>query len=73
VSEVLRRVEAGEKMIVTVSGRPVAELRPIPHRRQVLSWDEFWAGQARNQPDPDFAADVRDLVGDETTDDLPWA
>ena len=29
VSAVLRRVEAGEEFIVTVSGRPVAELRPV--------------------------------------------
>lgn len=29
VSSVLRRVEAGEEFIVTVSGRPVAELRPV--------------------------------------------
>lgn len=30
VAEVLRRVEAGETLVVTVSGRPVAELRPVP-------------------------------------------
>lgn len=30
VTEVLRRVEAGETLVVTVSGRPVAELRPVP-------------------------------------------
>lgn len=29
VSAVLRRVEAGEEFVVTVSGRPVAELRPV--------------------------------------------
>jgi prevent-host-death family protein len=32
VSEVLRRVEAGEELVVTVDGRPVAELRPVRQR-----------------------------------------
>lgn len=34
VSSVLRRVEAGEEFIVTVSGRPVAELRPWEAERR---------------------------------------
>ncbi len=34
ISEVLRRVEQGEKFIVTVSGRPVAELRPLDQPRK---------------------------------------
>jgi prevent-host-death family protein len=71
VSEVLRRVERGEQVLVTVSGRPVAELRPVSAGRQ-QSWDEFWAGQESTRHDPRFAADLRTLVGDETTDDLPW-
>ncbi|HYT09124.1 MAG TPA: type II toxin-antitoxin system prevent-host-death family antitoxin [Mycobacteriales bacterium] len=72
VSEVLRRVEAGEELVVTVSGRPVAELRPIGHRRPTMSWDEFWAGQDSARHDPGFADDIRAIVGDETTEDLPW-
>ena len=35
VSEVLRRVEAGESLLVTVAGRPVAELTPTAPRRWV--------------------------------------
>lgn len=35
VGEVLRRVEAGETLTVTVAGRPVAELRPIVRRSWV--------------------------------------
>ena len=31
-AEVLRRVEAGEPLRVTVDRRPVAELRPLPGR-----------------------------------------
>jgi len=35
VGEVLRRVEAGETLTVTVAGRPVAELAPAHRRRWV--------------------------------------
>lgn len=35
VSEVLRRVEAGETLTVTVAGRPVAELSPVRRHRWV--------------------------------------
>lgn len=35
VSEVLRRVEAGETLTVTVAGREVAELSPVRRRRWV--------------------------------------
>jgi len=35
IGEVLRRVEAGENLTVTVAGRPVAELRPTGRRRWV--------------------------------------
>ena len=42
VIAVLRRVEAGERLRVTVSGRPVAELVPVPSRPVSMSWQEFW-------------------------------
>lgn len=35
IGEVLRRVEAGESLIVTVAGRPVAELSPARRHRWV--------------------------------------
>ena len=35
IGEVLRRVEGGESLIVTVAGRPVAELHPASRRRWV--------------------------------------
>lgn len=35
VGEVLRRVEAGETLTVTVAGRPVAELSPAARRRWI--------------------------------------
>jgi prevent-host-death family protein len=36
VSAVLRRVEAGERLRVTVSGRPVAELVPLSRRQRSI-------------------------------------
>lgn len=39
-AEVLRRVEAGERLRVTVDRRPVAELAPLPSR-------DTWVPRAR--------------------------
>lgn len=48
VGAVLRRVEAGETLTVTVSGRPVAELSPTAPRRWVSgeALARVWAGPA---------------------------
>ena len=46
VSEVLRRVEAGETLTVTVAGREVAELSPVRRHRWVSgpALDRVWRG-----------------------------
>lgn len=46
VGDVLRRVEAGETLTVTVAGRAVAELRPTQRRRWVKGRElaEIWHG-----------------------------
>ena len=46
IGAVLRRVEAGETMIVTVSGRQVAELSPARRRRWVSgdALSNVWRG-----------------------------
>lgn len=46
VGEVLRRVEAGEMLTVTVAGRPVAELHPAHRRRWVsgVALAKVWGG-----------------------------
>ena len=41
VSQVLRRVEAGERLRITVSGRPVAALVPLSDRPQEMPWQQF--------------------------------
>ena len=70
VSAVLRRVEAGERLRVTVSGRPVAELVPLTTRPRTISWHEFIAGEDRWRADPGLARELRTLLPD-MTDDAP--
>lgn len=70
VSGVLRRVEAGERLRVTVSGRPVAELGPLPGRAQTISWEVFIAGAEDWRADPGLTKDLAELLPD-TTDELP--
>lgn len=40
-AEVLRRVEQGERLEITVHGHPVAELGPIESRREFVPGDEL--------------------------------
>jgi prevent-host-death family protein len=48
VSDVLRRVEAGETLTVTVSGRPAAQLTPLRPRQWVSGkpLHAIWASPA---------------------------
>lgn len=70
VSAVLRRVEAGEHLRVTVSGRPVAELVPLASRPRSLRWDDFTRQARKWRADPGLAEDLAALLP-ETTDDIP--
>ncbi len=70
-AEVLRRVETGEEITITVNGRPVAELHPVHRRLRWMSRDEFVRRVLPRQADPGLTSELSDLVGDETTDDLP--
>lgn len=69
-ADVLRRVEAGEELTVTVSGRPVARLVPLQRRRPHLTLAEI----RTHQSDPELAVDLHELTGGETIDDIkdPW-
>jgi len=67
---VLRRVRSGERVTVTVNGRPVAELVPLQRSRR--SWvrrEDLVARLRRAHADPGLRADLARLAGD-TTDDL---
>jgi prevent-host-death family protein len=68
---VLRRVQAGEEIIVTVNGRPVAQLVPLPPAgRRWVPRAELARRLRTSQADPDLRHDLARLAG-ETTDDLP--
>ncbi len=60
-SEVLRRVEAGERLVVTVDRRPVAELVPLPSPRSWVPAAEVWARIRGAQADPGLSAQLDDL------------
>lgn len=70
VSAVLRRVEAGEHIRVTVSGRPVVELVPLRNRPRSISWQSFLEGRRRWAADSGLADELAELLPG-TTDDLP--
>lgn len=67
---VLRRVEAGEELTITVRGKPVALLTPLrPTSRRWLSRSELVERLRVSQADPGLRHDLGRLAG-ETTDDL---
>jgi prevent-host-death family protein len=67
VSAVLRRVEAGERLVVTVDRRPVAELIPL-RRRRAVPVEAARTAATRHPSDPGLLRDVAGLLPD-TTDD----
>ena len=69
VSAVLRRVEAGERLRVTVDRRPVAELIPLSRRRASMRWSELEPQLEGIRADAGLADDLRTAFPD-TTDDL---
>jgi prevent-host-death family protein len=70
-SEVLRRVEAGEPVTVTVDRRPVARIVPLTRRRTSMPTGEFFARLAEigGGADPGLRGELRDMLA-ETTDDV---
>lgn len=68
-AEVLRRVQAGEAVAVTVRGETVAELRPPADRRPRFFARRDLAAILATQADSGLRADLATLAG-ETTDDL---
>lgn len=62
VGEVLRRAEAGERIVVTVNDRPVAELGPVIGSRPVATLktlraltaaDDAWLAEQQRMRDED--------------------
>lgn len=69
VSSVLRRVERGEHLRVTVSGRPVAQLLPLPARPRSMAWNAFFQDGDRWRADPGLRRELAALLPD-TTDNV---
>jgi prevent-host-death family protein len=66
----LRRVQDGEQLVITVRGRPVAAMVPLPRsRRRWVARAELAQRLRGAQADPGLRADLARLAGD-TTDDL---
>lgn len=67
-ADLLRRVEAGESMVITVRGKPVADL--VPHQPEGPRWlgpDEVMEILTKYPADPGLRDDLKRL--DETTDE----
>jgi prevent-host-death family protein len=68
-SKVMRRVEAGERLTVTVDGRPAADLVPHTGRNRFVGRDQLVAFLGSRNATPSLRDDVRRMVPD-TTDDV---
>ncbi len=68
VSAVLRRVEAGETLVVNVSGRPVARLEPLATRPSSIPTATLLAALERVAADAGLAAELRDALPETTND-----
>lgn len=70
VSEIMRRVQAGERVRVTSDRQPVAQIIPLPVRRQTIPGAEMLAWRRSGYgPDADLEKDLAEALT-ETTDDL---
>jgi prevent-host-death family protein len=67
-SDIVRRVEAGDTVTVTVSGRPAAQIIPVD-RRTWRCWDDIAGLFSPDRAAEGWTAD-RDRLDDSPTD--PW-
>ena len=66
----LRRVAAGEDIVITVDGQPVASLAPIRLRPRWIPATDFVVRMAGRQADPELLAELRTSLAPDTTDEL---
>ena len=69
IAAVLRRVERGESLTITVSGRPVARLGPLTRRPPAMPAATLLAALDLVAADRGLTADLAEILGD-TTDDV---
>lgn len=68
ISTVLREVEAGATLRITVGGRPVADLVPVSARRRFVPREAVERIVRESPLDPAFAAEVADAFDDQVPD-----
>ncbi len=61
IGAILRRAEQGERFTITVSGRPVAELGPLPRTHTPTAPERLDAVLAETPVDAAWAAELRAL------------
>jgi antitoxin (DNA-binding transcriptional repressor) of toxin-antitoxin stability system len=69
-ADLLKRVEAGESMVITVRGKPVADL--VPHRTDEPRWmprDELIELLKTHSADPGLRDDLKRIAGETTDED----
>jgi prevent-host-death family protein len=68
---VLAQVQRGDSVTITVNGKPVALLTPLPrsNRRHWIGREDLARRLLRSQADAGLRNELRELAGD-TTDDL---
>lgn len=69
IGKILKRVAGGERLRVTVKGRPVADLVPVSEAKRFVARSEFEAILVEDPLDPGFEGDVRAILGG-TVDEL---
>jgi len=73
-SAVVARAEGGETIVITVQGRPVAHMVPLPQSPQRRRWvpaEEISRALEGLEPDPSLAAELYALRDDDPLID-PW-
>jgi prevent-host-death family protein len=63
IGNVLRRVARGQRLRVTVRGRPVADLVPVSEVRRFVPRSEFGPILIEDPLDSGFAEDIRTVLG----------
>jgi prevent-host-death family protein len=68
LSRVLRRVQAGERLRVTLRGRAVADLVPVSSRPATMPWSAFRVALSTSLADPGLQDDLRQALPGDTDD-----
>ena len=67
---VLRRVEAGQSILITKRGKPVAEVVPhCPHEPRWMPREELVALLKTHAADPGLKGDLERIAGETTDED----